>query len=95
MDAATATEPTKSDAPPAPPDKWRRIESVYVSLLQMGFVFAVYVFSAGPMYWTVYESYTFGTYTLVQKLYRPLVLLAETFPWFSDFLDWWVALWIL
>lgn len=68
---------------------------VYISLLQLGFVFALYVFSAGPLYWWIFEAYTFGENPLLQRMYRPLIWLAERSSWFSDFLDWWVGLWIL
>jgi hypothetical protein len=68
---------------------------LYVSALQLAWAFAIYVFSAGPMYWLVFEAYAFGTYPLVQRLYRPLVWLAEHSTWFCDFLDWWIGLWVL
>ena len=55
--------------------------------------FTLYVLSAGPLYWTIYESYFFDSNPLLQVFYRPLVLMARWEP-FGRWLDWYLGLWV-
>jgi hypothetical protein len=57
--------------------------------------FAVYVLSAGPFYWTIYEAYRVQERPYIQALYLPLVLLSETSPLFGRWMDWYIGLWVL
>lgn len=85
---------------PTPPDEqavhgnWLTLGRVWLSAMQLAFVFALYVLSAGPMYWPIYRAFHHGGSSLVAKLYLPLVWLAEKSDLFSNWLDWYVDLWI-
>ena len=56
-------------------------------------LFALYVLSAGPMYWVVYEAYFLEGDPFVGQLYLPLVWASEIGP-IGRFLEWYVGLWI-
>ena len=57
--------------------------------------FALYVLSAGPLYWTLFSAYYLDTAPLLKVLYLPLVLLCTIFPAFGAWVDWYVGLWVL
>ena len=56
-------------------------------------IFVLYVLSAGPMYWTIYEAFHVNESRLIQAIYFPLVLLSEFEP-IGRILNWYVGLWI-
>jgi hypothetical protein len=56
--------------------------------------FALYVLSAGPLYWTIYEAYFFGDHPLLAILYLPLVEMSNWGP-FGRWLEWYIGLWVL
>ena len=64
---------------------------VYCYLVVLG---VLYVLSAGPMYWAVYEAYHADGSRFVAQLYLPLVLLSEFEP-IGRVVNWYVGLWIL
>lgn len=56
--------------------------------------FALYVLSAGPMYWTIYEAFFMEQGSLLAVLYLPLVWMSEWDP-FGRWLEWYIGLWVL
>lgn len=57
--------------------------------------FALYVLSAGPFYWTIYESYFLNQNAYVASLYLPLVWLSSASEPFGRWLEWYLGLWVL
>ena len=55
---------------------------------------ALYILSAGPMYWTIYEAFFVGHNPLIQTLYLPLVWLASNSDLFGQWMEWYVGLWV-
>jgi hypothetical protein len=58
-------------------------------------LFALYVFSIGPMYWEIYEAYELDGSPVVAAAYYPVVWTCERNEYVSDWVDWYVGLWIL
>lgn len=56
--------------------------------------FALYVLSAGPMYWEIYESFFLSEPSLIQILYLPLVWLSSNSDLFAGWMDWYLGLWV-
>lgn len=67
---------------------------LWQSAMQFAAGFALYVFSTGPLYWPIYRAYHFNGSTLIAKFYLPLIWLAEKSDLFSNWLDWYIDLWI-
>jgi hypothetical protein len=57
--------------------------------------FTLYVLSAGPMYWTIYEAYFLDGSRWVSSLYFPLVLLSSVSDTFGRWMEWYIGLWVL
>jgi len=78
------------------PSRLRRFRDwllrLYCKLL---ILFALYLFSIGPMYWKIYEAYELEGSPFVAALYYPVVWACERNPYISDWVDWYVGLWIL
>lgn len=55
---------------------------------------AVYVLSIGPMYWHWYGARFAGGSILLAAFYEPLIFIAQLFPAFGRWMDWYVSLWI-
>jgi len=53
-----------------------------------------YVLSMGPMYWHWYGGRFAGGSQLIVAFYEPLFILATLVPWFGEWMDWYVGLWI-
>lgn len=60
---------------------------------RMTVLFGLYVLSIGPMYWRWYSSEFVNGSPYVRAFYRPLWLLARRFPWFGEWLDFYVQMW--
>lgn len=61
---------------------------------QMIILFGLYVFSIGPMYWIwLGAKYVDGSY-YIAALYEPLWILCGIVPFFGDWVNWYVRLWI-
>lgn len=61
--------------------------------LLIGFV--LYVLSAGPFYWLIYEAFFFNENPYIASLYLPLVVLSSAFEPFGRWLEWYIGLWVL
>jgi hypothetical protein len=57
--------------------------------------FALYVLSAGPMYWMIYAAYFLEPSPLLAIFYLPLVWLSGRSDLFATWLDWYVGLWVM
>ena len=80
-----------TQAPDPPPNPFLAfLIRLYCYLLVL---LVAYVFSAGPMYWTVYEAYHLDGDPFIARLYLPLVWASEYEP-IGDFMRWYVGLWI-
>ncbi len=64
------------------------------SFIQIAFVLFLYVLSAGPMYWVIYEAYNHDGSAFVAQLYLPLTLACERSEMLNDFMQWYVGLWV-
>jgi hypothetical protein len=54
----------------------------------------IYVLSFGPMYWHWYGGRFAGGSQIVAAFYEPIVVIATFVPWFGEWMDWYVGLWI-
>lgn len=64
-------------------------------LVQRTFVLVgIYVLSIGPMYWHWYGGRFAGGSQIVAAFYEPIFVLASFVPWFGEWMDWYVSLWI-
>ncbi|HEX6986353.1 MAG TPA: hypothetical protein VF170_13305 [Planctomycetaceae bacterium] len=57
--------------------------------------FALYVLSAGPLYWAIYEAYFLESDPYLAILYLPLVWLSGQSDLFARWMEWYVGLWVL
>jgi hypothetical protein len=57
-------------------------------------LFALYVASIGPMYWACFEAYNMDGSSFVAQLYFPVALACEVSPAISEWVNWYVGLWI-
>lgn len=55
---------------------------------------ALYILSAGPLYWVIYNSFYVSHGSWLQILYLPLVWLSSTSEIFAGWMDWYIGLWI-
>ena len=55
----------------------------------------LYVLSAGPLYWTIYEAYFLNANPWLSALYLPLVWLSGYSDLFARWMEWYVGLWVL
>lgn len=55
---------------------------------------ALYILSAGPMYWVIYKSFFISHDSWIQILYLPLIWLSSISELFAEWMDWYVGLWI-
>lgn len=72
--------------------RWRWWRS---TILQILITWTVYVLSIGPLYWKWFEGKHVSGPNLVAAFYEPLYQLAGIFPPLGEFLNWYIALWIL
>ena len=79
----------------APPTQFQLVRDwllrLYCKLL---ILFAIYVFSIGPMYWEIYEAYELDGSPFVAAVYYPVVWACEHNRYVADWVDWYVGLWI-
>jgi hypothetical protein len=73
--------------------RWGRFFAWLPVYLLIGF--ALYVLSAGPFYWKIYEAYRLDGSPYLASLYLPLVVLSEVSDTFGQWMDWYVGLWVL
>jgi hypothetical protein len=78
------------DAEPAGDSRGWLFGLVQRIFLLLGF----YVLSFGPMYWHWYGGRFAGGSQLVAAFYEPIIVLANFVPWFGEWMDWYVGLWI-
>lgn len=71
----------------------RRLEFLAALGQRMFVLFGWYVLSIGPMYWRWYSAEFVNGSPYVRAFYRPLWLLARRFPWFGEWLDFYVQMW--
>jgi hypothetical protein len=75
-----------------PPEGWR---GWFFGFAQRMFLLVgFYVLSFGPMYWHWYGGRFAGRSQLVAAFYEPIFVLATLVPWFGEWMDWYVGLWI-
>jgi hypothetical protein len=63
-------------------------------LLKLAVLFGVYVLSIGPMYWKWFAAMHGLASPVYRAIYLPLEFLARAVPFFGQFLDWYVSLWL-
>jgi hypothetical protein len=75
---------------------WKFVaEELIATLERLAILFALYVLSIGPMYWTwVGAKYLHGSY-LVAVFYEPLWQLAGLIPPLGEWINWYVKWWNL
>lgn len=61
---------------------------------RMFLLLGFYVLSMGPMYWQWYGGRFAGGSQLVAAFYEPIYVMATLIPWFGEWMDWYVGLWI-
>jgi hypothetical protein len=61
---------------------------------RMFLLIGLYVLSIGPMYWHWYGGRFAGGSQLVAAFYEPIFIMATLVPWFGEWMDWYVGLWI-
>jgi hypothetical protein len=57
--------------------------------------FALYVLSAGPLYWKIFGAFNVEEGSYVAALYLPLVWLSGESDLFARWMDWYIGLWVL
>ncbi len=72
-------------------EPWRFLAWLPVYLIV---AFALYVLSAGPMYWLIYEAFFLSDGSMIALLYLPLGWLSSNSDIVSRWLDWYIGLWI-
>lgn len=79
---------------PVPISRWLRdwLLRIYCELLVL---LALYVFSIGPMYWSIYEAYQLDGSPFLAKMYFPVVWVCENNEYVYEWVEWYVGLWIL
>ena len=63
--------------------------------IQLPIILVLYVLSIGPMYWYWFEAYHLGGSTFIAKLYLPLLIVCKKVDFISDWVNWYIGLWIL
>lgn len=95
VDEATLSRPRPTLVELSILKRQRRHAKRVAALERFIIFFSLYTFSIGPMYWTWYESRYMHGNELVAIFYEPLRLLGEWVPFFGEWLNWYVKLWIL
>jgi hypothetical protein len=54
----------------------------------------IYVLSIGPMYWHWYGGRFGEGSQFIAAFYEPIFMLVSFVPWFGEWMDWYVGLWI-
>jgi len=57
------------------------------------YLLILYILSVGPLYWKIHEAYHLEGSRFLFYFYYPLVWAAEI-DYVSNFLDWYIELWI-
>jgi len=91
IDSAAPIESTE----PSPKAPAQGPNAAIISVIEQWVIFVLlYIFSIGPMYWPWHQAKNGDGYRIIAVLYEPLYFLAGVVPWFGDWLNWYVGLWI-
>ena len=77
-----------NEEPQSPPKSiWRR--GFYI----VPYALLVYVLSAGPLYWRIYDAFQPEGSVFLRTLYYPIVFVCEHSDYASNFFHWYAQLW--
>lgn len=74
---------------PRPPRKSNWVRTTYI----VPYVLVVYVLSAGPLYWQIYDSFQPEGSAFLRGVYYPIVFACENNDYVSNFFHWYAQLW--
>lgn len=72
-----------------PPQKSNWVRAVHL----LPYLLLLYVFSAGPLYWQIYDAFQPEGSVLLRTLYYPIVFACEYNDYISNFFHWYAQLW--